>query len=166
MTRLLVFALARLTTPLPASTSSDLALASTIQLTHPMRDVQCCAFISAPRLLCSTNDPSTDLYAAPRQLVLVTLSHGLDGHALLGTPQLVAASPSASNTNVAGEVEGIDVHGKRVLVSVVGPDRSIAVLYEHRTPNTEYRTLNTEYRTLNTERRLSGAVNRYAQGGA
>jgi hypothetical protein len=121
MSRLLVF-------PMPrpsggASTSTQLLpLAATIALTHPMRNVQGCAFTSSTSMICSTNDPGTDLYPMPRQLLAVQLARPLDGRAVLGTPHLLGAVPAQTVCDGApGEVEGIDVYGDRMVVAVNTP---------------------------------------------
>jgi hypothetical protein len=121
MTRLLVFAM-----PHPTAHKSGvqrpLPLATTITLTHPVRDVQGCAFTSSTSMICSTNDSGTDLYAVPRQLLTVHLARPLDGRPVTGTPQLLGAVPSQTLcVGPAGEVEGIDVQGDRMVVAVNAP---------------------------------------------
>ncbi|MDT4926528.1 MAG: hypothetical protein QOG01_4241 [Pseudonocardiales bacterium] len=118
MTRLLVFA-----TPHPAAGTPrgerPLPLATTITLTHPVRNVQGCAFTSSTRMICSTNDSGTDLYPVPRQLLMVQLARPLDGRPVTGTPHLLGAVPSQTLClGPTGEVEGIDVHGSRMVVAV------------------------------------------------
>jgi hypothetical protein len=118
MTRLLVFATPHAT----AGTSRGnhlLPLATAIALTHPVRNVQGCAFTSSTTMICSTNDPGTDLYPVPRQLLTVQLARPLDGRPVTGTPRLLGAVPSQTLClGPAGEVEGIDVHGNRMVVAV------------------------------------------------
>jgi hypothetical protein len=118
MTRLLVFA----TPPSRGRTPGlvrALPLATTITLSHPVRDVQGCAFTSSTSLICSTNDPATDLFPVPRQLLTVRLARPLDGRPVTGVPHLLGAVPSQTLcAGPAGEVEGIDVHGKRMVVAV------------------------------------------------
>jgi hypothetical protein len=118
MTRLLVFAAPRPTASTRAA-DQPLPLATTITLSHPMRNVQGCAFTSATSLICSTNDAGTDLYAVPRQLLAVQLARPLDGRPVTGTPHLLGAVPSQTLcAGPPGEVEGIDVHGDRMVVAV------------------------------------------------
>jgi hypothetical protein len=118
MTRLLVFATPHAT----AGTSRGdhlLPLATAIALTHPVRNVQGCAFTSSTTMICSTNDPGTDLYPVARQLLTVQLARPLDGRPVTGTPRLLGAVPSQTLClGPAGEVEGIDVHGNRMVVAV------------------------------------------------
>jgi hypothetical protein len=119
MTRLLVFATPAATARTPGVERS-LPLATTITLTGRVRDVQGCSFASPTSLICSTNDPTGDLYAVPRQLLTVQLARPLDGRPVTGVPRLLGAVPwqTACEGGPAGEVEGIDVHGRRMVVAV------------------------------------------------
>ncbi|MDT5209126.1 MAG: hypothetical protein QOF67_1541, partial [Mycobacterium sp.] len=121
MTRLLVFPMPHPSAGAPARTQ-PLPLATTIALTHPVRNVQGCAFTSSTNLICSTNDSGTDLYRVPRQLLTVHLSRPLDGRPVAGTPDLLGAVPPQTLcAGAAGEVEGIDVYGDRMVVAVNAP---------------------------------------------
>jgi hypothetical protein len=118
MTRLLVFATPRATAIAPG-VQRPLPLATTITLTHPVRDVQGCAFTSSTTMICSTNDSGTDLYPMPRQLLTVRLTRALDGRAVTGAPHLLGEVPSQTVcVGSPGEVEGIDVHHNRMVVAV------------------------------------------------
>jgi hypothetical protein len=121
MTRFLVF---RMPHP-PAGTPAReelLPLATTIALTHPVRNVQGCAFTSSTAMICSTNDSGTDLYPVPRQLLTVQLARPLDGRPVAGTPHLLGEVPSQTlSEGPAGEVEGIDAQGDRMVVAVNAP---------------------------------------------
>lgn len=131
MTRLLVFALPHPTAPTPVVPRS-LSLATTISLTHPVRDVQGCAFTSPTGLICSTNDPGPDLYPVPRQLLSIQLTRALDGRPVTGTPQLLGAVPAQTVCGgPAGEVEGIDVHGNRLTVAVNAPCAASTQLFTY-----------------------------------
>lgn len=85
-----------------------------ISLTRPVSDVQGCAFDTATRLLCSTNDPGTDLYAMPRQLLAVQLTRPVAGRPITGTPTLLGPVPGQIICPNVGEVEGLDVMGNRL----------------------------------------------------
>jgi hypothetical protein len=128
MTRLLVFAAPHPSARTPA-VEQPLPLATTITLTRAVRNVQGCAFASSTRLVCSTNDPGTDLYPVPRQLLSVQLARPLDGRPVTGTPRLLGEAPSQTLcAGPAGEVEGIDIHGNRLIVAVnsaCGPDTQL-----------------------------------------
>jgi hypothetical protein len=112
VSRLLVF-------PFPSPGAvTNLRLAATIRLTHPMRDVQGCAFDTSTSLICSTNDPGRDLYGRARQLITVTLARPLDGGAVVGATSLLGAVPKQTACPQVGETEGIDVSGNRMTVIV------------------------------------------------
>lgn len=114
--RLLVFALsARLR---PGSTHTE-PLAGIIALSRAVRDVQGCAFRSARLLLCSTNDPTTDLFPVPRQLLALQLGRPVGPGVTPARPALVASVPQPTVCpGVPGEVEGLDVQGNLVRVLV------------------------------------------------
>ena len=118
MTRLLVFAMPEPAARVPG-VERPLPLATTIALTHPVRNVQGCAFTAPTSMICSTNDSGTDLYAMPRQLLMVRLARPLDGRPVSGTPQLLGAVPAQTLcAGLMGEVEGIDVYRNRMVVAV------------------------------------------------
>jgi hypothetical protein len=134
MTRLLVFAMPQ---PAPAAptTTQQLPLAATISLTHPVRNVQGCAFTSATALVCSTNDPGTDLYPVPRQLLTIGLARPLDGSPETGTPRFLGAVPAQTVcAGPAGEVEGLDVYGNRLVVAVNAPCAASTELFTYVRP--------------------------------
>lgn len=128
--RLLVFATPSLNahTPGPAR---NLPLTATIELAAPMRNVQGCSFDSPVSLVCSTNDPATDLFPVARQLLRVRLAHPLDGRAVRATVTLLGAVPQDRACSGPGETEGIDVHGGRLLVAVRSLCRSATILYTY-----------------------------------
>jgi hypothetical protein len=131
VTRLLVFATPEPTADAPG-VQRPLPLATTIALTHAVRNVQGCAFTSSTSMICSTNDSGTDLYPVPRQLLMVQLARPLDGRPLVGTPQLLGSVPSQTQcADVRGEVEGIDVHGNRMIVAVNVPCRARTELFTY-----------------------------------
>ena len=131
MTRLLVFPVPDLNLAPPAAVRS-IPLATTITLTHPVRDVQGCAFTSSTALICSTNDPGTDLYAVPRQLLRIRLGHPLDGRPVTGRPHLLSPAPAQTVcAGPPGEVEGIDVHAQRMVVAVNAPCAAATELFTY-----------------------------------
>jgi hypothetical protein len=107
MTRLLVFPTPILNRSAPLGTGS-LPLAATIALDAPVRDVQGCTFVNATQLLCSTDDPGTDLWPVPRQLLQVTLPHPLQGRRVNGRVTWLGPLPQQSECRGTYEVEGID----------------------------------------------------------
>ncbi|MGH3599663.1 MAG: hypothetical protein ACRDQH_05190 [Pseudonocardiaceae bacterium] len=107
MDRLLVF-------PTPVlnhaalTTRKTLPMAGTISLDHPVRDVQGCDFVTSTKLLCSTNDPSTDLWPTPYQLLSITFARALVGTPVTGHVSELGELPRLSNCTGPYEVEGID----------------------------------------------------------
>jgi len=118
--RLLVFAMPQLNPSAPAP-GQALPLAATIQLDHPVRDVQGCDFASATRLLCAADDAGTDLWPTPKQLLQVDLARPLDGQAVTAHVTSLGELPMQSLCSGSFEVEGIDVAGSQLLVEVTPP---------------------------------------------
>ena len=102
----------------PPNAAADLPLASVITLTHPMRNVQGCAFTTATELICATDDRRRDLYPIARQLLRVRLSGPVSGRAQTGTPSLLAAVPHNPACPGTDETEGLDVTGNQMLLMV------------------------------------------------
>jgi hypothetical protein len=133
MTRLLVFP-----TPLinPAGRDgSSLPLAATISLDHPVRDVQGCTFVTATELLCSSDDPGTELWPTPRQLLEVTLPERLTGAPVTATVRSLGELPTDGACSGAYEVEGIDYQAEdgvlRVEVTPPGVCGVVTTVYEY-----------------------------------
>ena len=136
MTRLLVFPAPITNRTVPAR-AAVVGLAATINLDHPVRDVQGCVFYSPTELLCSSTDPGTDLWPTPDQLLRITLTRPLDGTAVAGHVTSLGELPQASNCLGAYEVEGIDYDRVSGIlrVEVLPPGNcqlSIAVYEYHR----------------------------------
>jgi hypothetical protein len=133
MRRLLVFALPH--PPPSGSRSATLQLAAVISLNHAVRDVQGCAFGSAVTLFCSTNDRGDDVFAVSPQLLEIRLARTLDGRATTASVSVLGPVPGATACQGSAEVEGTDVHGRQMLVSVVAPcTRTTAIYRFSRTP--------------------------------
>jgi hypothetical protein len=107
MTRLLMFA-TPLLNPATAQTGGTLPLAAMITLDHKVRSVQGATFVDATRLLCSTNDPGTDLWPTPRQLLQIDLSGPLTGVATTAQVSYLGELPTESLCPGSFEVEGIN----------------------------------------------------------
>lgn len=120
MQRLLVFAMPQLNPAAPAP-GQPLPLAATIDLDHPVRDVQGCDFASATRLLCAADDAGTDLWPTPKQLLQVDLARPLDGAPVTAHVTSLGELPMQSLCSGTFEVEGIDVSGSQLLVEVTPP---------------------------------------------
>lgn len=120
ITRLLVFATPQLNPRAPAA-GHNLPLAAVVVLSRPMRNVQGCAFSGTTTLVCSTDDPRTDLYGVAKQLLSVRLSRPLDGHRAAAETTLLGPVPQRSRCPGRGETEGLGIHGSRLLLTVVAP---------------------------------------------
>jgi hypothetical protein len=129
MRRLLVFPMPVL--PLLAGGTRNLPLAGVITLDRPVRDVQGCAFSSPTILVCSTNDRHRDLFAVPRQLLSVRLGQPLRGGSARAIVKLLGAVPTPAACAGTQEVEGIDVHGRRLLVSVVSACVGVTTIFDY-----------------------------------
>lgn len=133
--QLLVFPTPIVNPAVPADRSS-LALAARISLNRPVRDVQGCVFTSATRLLCASDDPGTDLWPTPDQLLQVSLPRGLDGHSVTARVASLGELPIQSDCVGNVEVEGIDFQASSgvLRVEVLPPGRcGLAVtVYDYR----------------------------------
>lgn len=136
MRRLLVFPspISKAAGPHPAG--GPLPLASEIELDRPVKDVQGCAFINPTELLCSTDDPGTQLWATPDQLLEVTLPSPLAGATVTAGVSSLGELPLVSDCSGTFEVEGIDYQpGTGILrAEVVPPDWCglLTTVYEYR----------------------------------
>lgn len=122
MNRLLVFPTPILNSSTP-KTGGALTAAGQITLDHPVRDVQGCDFVSATRLLCSTDDPNTDLFPTAKQLLQVDLPAPLSGAPVTGHVTSLGELPMKSTCNGTYETEGIDYYAptQTLRVEVIPP---------------------------------------------
>lgn len=122
MSRLLVFPTPELN---PTADPADLRLAATIQLDHPVRNVQGASFVDARTLLCATDDAGTDLWPVSRQLLQVDLDRPLDGHEVEARVSCLQALPMESLCTGTFETEGMDYDSRtgdlRVIVVPPAP---------------------------------------------
>jgi hypothetical protein len=91
-----------------AATPGRLEMAGTIELSRRVRNVQGCDFVTVTRLLCSSDDPGTDLFPTPRQLLEVDLPGALTGVSTTATVSALGALPMQSVCPGTFETEGID----------------------------------------------------------
>jgi hypothetical protein len=106
MTRLLVFPTPMLNPA--ADRAATLPAAGSISLDRPVRDIQGCSFVTSTELLCSADDPSTELWPTPRQLLEVTLPHALTGAPTAAAVRSLGELPDSGACSGYYEVEGID----------------------------------------------------------
>jgi hypothetical protein len=107
ITRLLVFPTPILN-PQSEIPGAALPLACTVQLSHPVRNVQGATFITPTTLLCSTDDPGSDLWPSPRQVLQVELARPLDGTETTASVSFLGPAPRNRHCSGSSETEGID----------------------------------------------------------
>jgi hypothetical protein len=126
MTRLLVFATPMLN-PAAPKTGGDLPLAATIQLDHPIADVQGCTFLDSRKLLCASDDSDTILWPVPKQLLEIDLPTAVGGTTVTAHVKLLGELPLQSTCAATAdnpfEVEGDDYDRKTgdLRVAVIPP---------------------------------------------
>lgn len=116
--------------------TKDLPLAGTLQLDRPVRNVQGATFLSPTVLLCSTDDPGSDLWPTPRQVLQLELSHPLDGTNQTAAVSYVGAVPLQSRCTGTYETEGIDYDDQtgdlRLAVNAPGACHVFTSIYRYR----------------------------------
>ncbi|MHB9848454.1 hypothetical protein ACSYGO_04325 [Streptomyces krungchingensis] len=132
MNRLLVF-------PTPGvnsgtSPSANLPQASTINLDHAVRDVQGCDFVTATRLLCSSDDPAGTLFGITKPLLQIDLSGEPNGTAdVSGHVTALRQLPLRSACSGAFEAEGIDYDRRTGTLRVIVVSPGFCVLTDSKT---------------------------------
>ncbi|WP_406629326.1 hypothetical protein [Amycolatopsis sp. WGS_07] len=131
MDRLLVY-------PMPGVAATDpgqnLPYASAIRLDHQVRDVQGCDFVSATRLMCSSDDPDGSLFGTTKPLLQVDLSGPVSGSDVTGHVTSLGQLPLESGCSGNFEVEGIDYDerdGGTLRVVVMSP--SVCIAFDSKT---------------------------------
>lgn len=122
----------------PTTHNADLPLSQVIRFDRKVRDIQGCAFASSRVLYCSTNDPSTDLFPVPRQVLRVTLDRplGAGDRVVRARVALVGEVPQEPGCLLPGETEGLSVHGSTLRLAVVPAclDRSEVYVFRRNPP--------------------------------
>ncbi|WP_432176042.1 hypothetical protein [Streptomyces sp. Tue6028] len=132
MNRLLVF-------PTPGvnsgtSPSANLPQASTINLDHAVRDVQGCDFVTATRLLCSSDDPAGTLFGITKPLLQIDLSGEPNGTAdVSGHVTALRQLPLRSACSGTFEAEGIDYERRTGTLRVIVVSPGFCVLTDSKT---------------------------------
>ncbi|WP_405622935.1 hypothetical protein [Streptomyces sp. NBC_00076] len=132
MNRLLVF-------PTPGvnpstSPSANLPQASTVRLDHDVRDVQGCDFVSATRLLCSSDDPAGTLFGITKPLLQIDLSAEPNGTAdVTGRVTALRQLPLRSSCTGSFEAEGIDYDRRTGTLRVIVVSPGFCVLTDSKT---------------------------------
>ncbi|MCX5001540.1 hypothetical protein OHB05_02705 [Streptomyces sp. NBC_00638] len=131
MNRLLVF-------PTPGvnpatSPAANLPQASTINLDHAVRDVQGCDFVTATRLLCSSDDPAGTLFGMTKPLLQIDLSGEPGGSDVSGHVTALRQLPLRSSCSGTFEAEGIDYDRRTGTLRVIVVSPGFCVLTDSKT---------------------------------
>ncbi|SFB57464.1 hypothetical protein SAMN05216266_12110 [Amycolatopsis marina] len=123
--------------PMPGIAFTDpganLPYASAVRLDRPVRDVQGCDFVSATRLLCSSNDPAGDLFGVTKPLLQVDLDRPLDGSDVTGRVSALGQLPLESGCGGEFETEGIDYDERDGTLRVIVLSPGICVAFDSKT---------------------------------
>jgi hypothetical protein len=107
--------------------SANLPYSSAIRLDRQVRDIQGCDFVTATRLLCSSDDPAGTLFGTTKPLLQVDLSGSLSGSDVTGRVTSLGQLPLQSTCSGNFETEGIDVDASGILrVVVLSPSWCVA----------------------------------------
>jgi hypothetical protein len=116
------------------SPSANLPLAATVTLDHAVRDVQGCDFLSATRLLCSSDDPAGTLFGYTKPLLQVDLSAAPTGSAnVTGHVTALRQLPLRSSCSGTFEAEGIDYDRRSGTLRVIVVSPGFCVLTDSKT---------------------------------
>ncbi|WP_345618510.1 hypothetical protein [Streptomyces ziwulingensis] len=132
MDRLLVF-------PTPGvnaatSPSANLPQVATVRLDRPVRDVQGCDFVTATRLLCSSDDPAGTLFGLTKPLLQVDLSAAPTGAGdVTGRVTALRQLPLRSACSGTFEAEGVDYDRRSGTLRVIVVSPGFCVLTDSRT---------------------------------
>jgi hypothetical protein len=120
-----------------SATGGSLSLSGYIQLDHQVNDIQGCDFVTATKLICSSDDSSQSLFPDLKPLLEVDLTHALTGGDVTGHVTDLGPIPQA-NSICSGsfEAEGVDYDPASGIlrVEVVQPGICIVAttVYEYR----------------------------------
>lgn len=116
------------------SPSANLPQAATVTLDHAVRDVQGCDFVTATRLLCSSDDPAGTLFGYTKPLLQVDLSAAPTGSAdVTGHVTALRQLPLRSSCSGSFEVEGIDYDRRSGTLRVIVISPGFCVLTDSKT---------------------------------
>lgn len=130
MSRLLVHPMPGIAFTNPAA---NLPYASAIRLDRPVRDVQGCDFVTATRLLCSSDDPEGSLFGVTKPLLQVDLATPVGSSDVVGRVTSLGQLPLQSGCSGSFEVEGIDYDERDGTLRVVVMSPSICILFDSKT---------------------------------
>jgi len=131
MTRFLVFP----TPGVNASTSpsANLPQAFTVTLDHAVRNVQGCDFVTATRLLCSSDDPAGTLFGITKPLLQIDLAAEPGASSVTGHVTALRQLPLRSSCSGTFEAEGIDYDRRTGTLRVIVVSPGFCVLTDSKT---------------------------------
>ncbi|MEU0414156.1 hypothetical protein ABZ307_41145 [Streptomyces griseorubiginosus] len=116
------------------SPSANLPQAATVTLDHAVRDVQGCDFVTATRLLCSSDDPAGTLFGYTKPLLQIDLSAAPTGSAnVTGHVTALRQLPLRSSCSGSFEAEGIDYDRRSGTLRVIVVSPGFCVLTDSKT---------------------------------
>ena len=116
------------------SPSANLPQVATVTLDHAVRDVQGCDFVTATRLLCSSDDPAGTLFGYTKPLLQVELSAAPTGSAnVTGHVTALRQLPLRSSCSGSFEAEGIDYDRRTGTLRVIVVSPGFCVLTDSKT---------------------------------
>ncbi|MEG3628338.1 hypothetical protein [Streptomyces poriticola] len=116
------------------SPSADLPQAATVHLDRAVRDVQGCDFVTATRLLCSSDDPDGTLFGMTKPLLQVDLSTAPNGAAdVTGRVTALRQLPLRSACSGGFETEGVDYDRRTGTLRVIVLSPGFCILTDSKT---------------------------------
>ncbi|MCZ9336531.1 hypothetical protein NGM37_01925, partial [Streptomyces sp. TRM76130] len=115
------------------SPSANLPQAATVRLDRPVRDVQGCDFVTATRLLCSSDDPEGALFGITRPLLQIDLSAAPAGADLTGRVTALRQLPLRSACSGTFEAEGADYDRRTGTLRVIVLSPGFCLLTDSKT---------------------------------
>ncbi|MEU9390243.1 hypothetical protein AB0D86_09595 [Streptomyces sp. NPDC048324] len=116
------------------SPSANLPQVSNVVLDHAVRDVQGCDFVTATRLLCSSDDPAGTLFGVTKPLLQVDLSAPANGTSdVTGHVTALRQLPLRSSCSGTFEAEGIDYDRRDGTLRVIVVSPGFCVLTDSKT---------------------------------
>lgn len=107
--------------------------ASAVRLDRPVRDLQGCDFVTATRLLCSSDDPDGTLFGMTKPLLRVDLAAPVGGSDVVGAVTALGQLPLESGCGGEFEAEGIDYDERDTTLRVIVLSPSICVAFDSKT---------------------------------
>ncbi|WP_158886890.1 hypothetical protein [Amycolatopsis anabasis] len=112
---------------------ANLPYASAIRLDHQVRDIQGCDFLTATRLLCSSDDPDGKLFGITKPLLQVDLAGPLGNADVSAHVTALGQLPLKSACGGNFEAEGIDYDERDGTLRVVVLSPGVCVAFDSKT---------------------------------